>query len=153
MLYREQIKQNEPPLFFPQSLGSQKHNLYSFSCLSLPQSLDGLGDADIAGLVLVEGKADNDGGGVEAPDGSLAGPGCSVLRNVIDDDVLEAGVRVDEEGGAQDGIHGGVERAGGERSDGKGDQGRSDETVKGPVVGAVRGRRGRYGGSIVDCMG
>lgn len=123
----------------------------SFSARSSgPNALDGLGDADIGSLELVEGQADDSGGGVEAPNKGHASLGRPLFGDVIDDDVLEAGVGVDEDGGAEDGVERRVQRASREGGDGERDQRGGDQTVKGPVVGAVRRRRGRYGGGIVD---
>lgn len=118
----------------------------SQSRLSLPDALDGLGKTDIGGLELVKGKANEDGSGVEAPGEELAGGGNALLGDVVDNNVAEAGVGVDEDGGGEDGVHGRVERAGGKRSDGQGNKTGGDDTVEGPVVGAM----GRRGGRNVD---
>ena len=72
------------------------------------------------------------------------------LGNVVDDDGLEANVRVEENGRAQDGVHGRVERAGGEGSDGEGDERSGEEALKSPVVGAVGGVGGRDGSGFVN---
>lgn len=109
---------------------------------SLPDALDGLSKTDIGGLELVKGKANEDGSGVKAPGKDLAGLGDALRGNVVDNDVAEASVGVDKDGGGEDGVHGGVERAGGEGSDGQGNETGGDDTVEGPVVGAMR-RRGR----------
>lgn len=114
----------------------------SQSRLSLPDALDGLGKTDIGGLELVKGKANEDGSGVETPGEELAGGGNALLGDVVDNDVAEAGVGVDEDGGGEDGVHCRVERAGGKRSDGQRNKTGGDDTVEGPVVGAM-GRRGR----------
>lgn len=46
-------------------------------------------------------------------------------------DILEADVRVDEEGGAEEGVGGGVQRAGGKGSDGQGDEGARHDSARG----------------------
>lgn len=120
------------------------------SRLSLPDALDGLGKTDIGGLELVKGKADEDGSGVKAPGEELASSGDALLGNVVDNDVAEAGVGVDEDGGGEDGVHGGVERASGEGSDGQGNKTGGDDTVEGPVVGTMGRRGGRNRGGGVD---
>jgi len=120
--------------------------------LCLPDALDSLSKADVVGLVLVEGKADNDSSGVQTPAEGLACPRHSVLGNVVNNDVLEAGVGVDEEGGAEGSVEDGVDGASGERREGNGDQGSGNETVKGPVVGAVAGIGWGDGGGVVDYL-
>lgn len=120
--------------------------------LCLPDALDSLSEADVVGLVLVEGKADNDSGSVQTPDRDLACPRHSVLGNVINNDVLEAGVGVNEEGGAEGGVEDGVEGASGERSEGNGNQGSGNETVEGPVVRTVARIGWGNGGGVVDYL-
>lgn len=61
-------------------------------------------------------------------------------------------MRVQEDGGAQDGVGGGVERAGGEGSNGEGHETGGEEALKGPVVGAVGGAGVGNGDGVVDCM-
>lgn len=117
------------------------------SCL--PDPFDGLGQTNVSRLKLVQRQTDHDGGRIETPGEDFAGAWCALLGDVIGDDVLESGVRVDEEGGAQEGIEGRVQRASGKWRDGQRDKGGSDEPVKGPVVGAVRGRGLRYGRRVV----
>ncbi len=125
------------------------NNTYPSSHSCGPHTLDSLGDAHIGGFELVEGQADDGGGGVDGPGEELAHARHPLFGDVIDDDVLEAGVRVDEDGGAQDGVERRVQRAGREGGDGERDQGAGDQPVKGPVVGPVGWGRGRYGGGIV----
>lgn len=116
----------------------------------MPQLADELGDADIVGLKLVQAQADEGRDSVEAPGESLAGGGEALLGDVVGDEDLEAEVGVDEQEGAQDGVGGGVERAGGEGSDGQGHDAGGDEALKAPVIGAVAGIRCGDGGSVVD---
>lgn len=71
---------------------------------SLPDPLDGLGQADVVGLELVQADADEDGGAVEEPHGRLAGLGVLARGDVVDDDGLDAEVAVDEQQRAQDGV-------------------------------------------------
>lgn len=61
-------------------------------------------------------------------------------------------MRVQEDGGAQDGVGGGVERAGGEGSNGERHEAGGEEALKGPVVGAVGGAWRGNGGRVVDCV-
>ena len=65
--------------------------------------------------------------------------GVRALGNVVDDDGLEANVGVQEQSRAQDGVEGGVERAGSEGSDGERDERGSEKALESPVVGAVGG--------------
>ena len=134
-------------LIFPTGL---RNGVVAKNRLSLPDALDGLGKTDIGGLELVKGKANEDGGGVEAPGEELAGGGNALLGDVVDNDVAEAGVGVNKDGGGEDGVHGRVERAGGEGSDGQGDKAGGDDTVEGPVVGAMRRRGGGNLDGVVD---
>lgn len=65
--------------------------------------------------------------------------GVRALGNVVDDDGLEANVGVQEHGRAQDGVEGGVQRAGSEGGDGERDERGGEEALKSPVVGAMGG--------------
>jgi len=53
--------------------------------LSLPNSLDALGETNIVCLELVETNTGEDGGGVESPHGELAGLGDALAGEVVDD--------------------------------------------------------------------
>ncbi|KAL3958645.1 hypothetical protein ACCO45_006807 [Purpureocillium lilacinum] len=90
------------------------------SRLCSPNPSDGLRDAHVVGLKLVQADADGDGRGVEQPPEALAEAGVSLLGDIVDENLLEAEVRVQQHGAAEDGVHGGVEGAGGEGSDGQG---------------------------------
>jgi hypothetical protein len=59
-------------------------------------------------------------------------------------------VGVQQDGGAQDGVGGGVEGAGGEGRDGERHEAGGEQALKGPVVRAVGGAGGRDRGGIVD---
>lgn len=118
--------------------------------LSLPHPLDSLCQANVVGLKLVQTDANQDSGGVEGPHGELAGLGETAVGDIVDEDILETGVRVHEDCAAESGIEHGVQRTGSERSDGQGDEAGGEQTVKGPVVGAVRGRRRRDGSRVID---
>lgn len=102
--------------------------------LSLPHSLDRLSDTNIIGLKLVQTNTDSDSSQVQPPPENLAQAGISLLGDVVDDDLLEAHVGVEEHGGAEDGIHGGVEGARGKGDDGDGDEAGGEEAFEGPVV-------------------
>ena len=114
-----------------------------------PDSLDSVRHTNIRRLKLVQSQADHNSRRVQAPGKDLARARSPLLRDVVCDDVLETGVRVDKDGGAKDGVHGRVERTGRKRCDGKRDQGRSNDAVHCPVVGAVRWGRGRYGCRVI----
>lgn len=73
-----------------------------------------------------------------------------MLGDVIDDDGLNTHVGVDEDRSAEEGIQGGVERAGGEGCEGKGHQGCGQSALEGPVVVAVGWGWCRDGRGIVD---
>lgn len=118
--------------------------------LSFPHPLDSLCQTNVVGLKLVQTDANQDSGGVEGPHGELAGLGETAVGDIVDEDVLETGVRVHEDCAAESGIEHGVQRTGSERSDGQGDEAGGEQTVKGPVVGAVRGRRRRDGSRVID---
>lgn len=60
---------------------------------------------------------------------------------------------MDEDGTADDGVGGWVEAAGDEWGDGEGDETGGDETLKGPVVGALGGVCRRHNGGVVCCYG
>lgn len=118
--------------------------------LCLPHALDSLGDADVIRLELVQANAYDDGGGIQPPPEQPAQTGVSPLGDVVDDDGLEANVGVDEDGRAQDRVHGGVERARRKGGNGQRHQARGQEALKRPVVRAVGGRGGRNGSRVVD---
>lgn len=88
------------------------------SNLCLPNTLDSLRDTDVVCLKLVQTNAYSQGGGVQSPPEQLAQTGVSLLGDVVDDDGLETDVGMDEDGGAEDRVHGGVEGAGSEGRDG-----------------------------------
>lgn len=60
---------------------------------------------------------------------------------------------MDEDGAADDGVSGWVDRAGDEGSDGERDEASGDETLEGPVVGALGGVCRWHNGGIVCCYG
>lgn len=120
--------------------------------LCLPDLLNSLGNTNIVGLKLIQSHADGDGRQVQAPPEDLSQAGVAGLGDVVDDDGLEANMRVQQDGGAQDGVGGGVERAGGEGSNGEGHEAGGEEALKGPVVGAVRGVGVGNGDGVVDCV-
>lgn len=60
-------------------------------------------------------------------------------------------MRVEEDDGAEDGVQGRVEGAGSERSDAQRDETGGEETLEGPVVGAVSGAGLRDDGRFVNC--
>ena len=117
--------------------------------LRLPDALHSLGEADIVGLELVQANADDKGGCVETPLEKLACLGIFAVGNVVDDDGLETHVAVDEDGGAQQGIHAGVQRPGSERSNRQGHQAGRKQALEGPVVRAMGRARVGYRGGIV----
>lgn len=117
--------------------------------LCRPNPLDSLSQADVRSLELVQSQPNHYGCRIQAPGEDFARAGCSLLGDIIDDDVLEAGVRVDEDCGAEDGVQGRVERASRERSDGERDERGSNQAIECPVVRTVGRRRGRYGGRVV----
>lgn len=119
--------------------------------LSLPHPLDGLRNTNVVGLKLVQANADGQRGEVEPPPEEPTEVGPGLLRNVVDDDLLEAHVGVQQDGAAEDGVEGGVERAGGEGGDGEGDEAGGEQALGGPVVGALGGVGRRDGGRVVDC--
>lgn len=102
--------------------------------LCLPDSLDSLSDANVIGLKLVQANANSDSRQVQAPPEELSQTWVGSLGNVVNDDGLEADVGVQEDGGAQNGVGGGVERAGGKGRDGERHEAGGEETLKGPVV-------------------
>src|SRR6188474_2613318 len=56
---------------------------YTIPCSCRPYSLDSLGDTHVGGLELIEGQADDDGGGVQTPGEDLAGARRALLRDVV----------------------------------------------------------------------
>lgn len=58
---------------------------------------------------------------------------------------------MNEDGGAEEGIEAGVERAAGEGGDAEGDEAEGEEAVEGPVVGAVGRVTVTERGGIVYC--
>lgn len=114
------------PLFFP--------SLCTYPTLCLPESLDSLSDAHVIGLKLVQANADSDGRKVQAPPEVLSHVGVGSLGDVVNEDGLEADVGVQEDGRAQDGVGGGVERTGGKGRNGERHEAGSEEALKGPVV-------------------
>lgn len=87
--------------------------------LCLPNPLDGLCDANIVCLEFVQTDSYKDGGSVQAPHEQLAGLGVSAVGNVVDEDALEAGVGMNNEGGAKRGVENGVDGAGDEGGEGQ----------------------------------
>lgn len=118
--------------------------------LRLPYTLNGLSDTDIVRLELVQTQADGEGGGVQAPPEQLAQAGVRAVGNVVDDDLLEAHVGVQQDAAAEDGVHGGVQGAGSEGSDGERDETEGKAALEDPVVGALGGVGLGNGGGIVD---
>jgi hypothetical protein len=114
--------------FFPFSC------LVQYPTLCLPKSLDSLSDTDVIGLKLVQANADGDSRQVQTPPEELSQAGVGSLGNVVDDYGLEADVRVQEDGRAQDGVGGGVERTGGKGRNGERHEAGGEEALKGPVV-------------------
>lgn len=108
-------------------------SLYA-STLCLPEPPDSLGNSNVVGLKLVQSHADSDGRKIQAPPEDLSQARVALLGDVVDDDGLEAEVRVQQEGGAQDGVGGGVERAGGEGRNGERHEAGGEEALEGPVV-------------------
>jgi hypothetical protein len=113
------------PFFFP--------FLY-ISALCLPESLKGLRDTNIVGLKLVQAHANSDSRNVQTPPEDFSQAGVALLGDVVNDDGLEADVRVQEDGGAQDGVGGGVERSRGEGRNGEGHEAGGKDALEGPVV-------------------
>lgn len=91
--------------------------VHHHSSLSLPHPLDCLRNTDIIRLELVQTNADRQRCEVEKPHEGLVKTGEAVLGDVVDDDGLETDVGVKEDGAAEDGVHGRVERAGSEGGD------------------------------------
>lgn len=121
----------------------------SRSHLCLPDPLDSLCDTHIVRLELVQSHADGDGCQVQGPPECLVEAGPAALGDVVGDDLLEAHVRVEEDGTAEDRIGERVEGPGGERGDGEGDERCGEEALGGPVVGAVGGVGLRDEGRVV----
>lgn len=119
------------------------------SNLRSPDSLDGLSETDIVGLEFIKSNTDRHSGSLQQPLESLSRLWYAVFWKVIGDAGLEADVGVDEDGGAEDGIHGWVQGAGDERSDCEWDEADRDGALEGPVVGAVHWVRFWDLGSIV----
>jgi len=112
--------------------------LFSFPCtcpsLCLPESLDSLSDADVIGLKLVQANTNSDSRKVQTPPEELSQAGVGSRGDVVNDDGLEADVGVQEDGRAQDGVGGGVERTGGKGRNGERHEAGGEEALKGPVV-------------------
>lgn len=117
----------------------------------MPHPRNHLSHTDIRRLKLVQTQGDEGGSGVEAPHNTRADLGHALLGQVVDDDVLEAEVGVDDDEGAEDGVHDRVERPGGEGGHGQGHQAEADGALKGPVVGAVGGRSRGDADGLVNC--
>lgn len=113
------------PFFFAPSL----HHT-----LCLPDSLDSLSDADVIGLKLVQADANSDSRQVQTPPEELSQARVGSRRDVVNDDGLEADVGVQQDGRAQDGVGGGVERTGGKGRNGERHEAGGEEALKGPVV-------------------
>lgn len=124
-------------------------------CLSLPDLLDELSETDVVGVELVDAEDGAGGGEAEEPAGGVAKGTELALVDVVVDTRREAHVGVSDEGDAEDTVNDGLEGqlqnplylarstyvgSGGDNSsrDGKGDQRGGDDTLKGPVVRAVR---------------
>lgn len=86
--------------------------------LCLPNSLDSLSHTNVIRLKFIQAHTNQQGSSIQAPPESLAKLGPSLLGNIINDNLLEAHVGVEEDGTADDGIHGGVDGTGGEGGDG-----------------------------------
>lgn len=131
----------------------QTHPAFSIKRLScVPESRDGFRQPHVRSLELIQAKGDQGRRGVQPPHESLPGLGQPFRRDVVDDHHLESEVGVDQDHGAQDGIHRRVQRPRGEGGEGEGDQTRGDDTLESPVVGAVRRRRRRDRCGVVDCV-
>lgn len=119
--------------------------------LSVPDSLDTLGEADVVCLKLVEANTSKNSGGVQPPHEALAGLGDTLAGKIVDNARLEADVRVDENGRDEDGVHDGVEGTRGKGSNGQRDQAGRNEALEAPVVATVGSGRVGDGGGVVDC--
>lgn len=115
--------------FFPFFFAPSLHHT-----LCLPDSLDSLSDADVIGLKLVQANANSDGRQVQTPPEELSQAGIGSRGDVVNDDGLEADVGVQQDGRAQDGVGGGVERTGGKGRNGERHEAGGEEALKGPVV-------------------
>lgn len=124
-------------------------------CLSLPDLLDELSETNVVGVELVDAEDGAGGGEAEEPACGVAEATELALVDVVVDTRREAHVGVGDEGDAEDTVDDGLEGqlqnrlylarstyvgSGGDNSsrDGKGDQRGGDDTLKGPVVRAVR---------------
>ena len=144
-----------PSLFTHAQSVSSSHfrNTHPRSSLPLcrPEPLDSLSHTNVVRLKLVQAHANSNGCEVEPPPEELAQLRPGLLRDVVDDDGLEADVRVEEGYAAEDGVHSRVHGARGEGGDGEGHEAGSQKTLSQPVVGAL----GRVGlgdrGGVVDC--
>lgn len=119
--------------------------------LCLPDPLDSLRDTNVVGLELVQAHANHHGCDVQAPPKDLARARVPPVGNVVDEYRLETHVGVEEHRAAQDGVRGGVQRAGGKGGDRERHESCGEKTFEGPVVGTVGGIRCRDRGRIVDC--
>lgn len=138
------------PSFHPPCHSSPMPFSYLFLSCS-PHPLDRLCHTNIVGLKLVQADANRNRRQVERPPEKLTQAGVFLLGDVVDDDGLEADVRVKEHSGAEDGIHGRVQGAGGEGSHGQRDEASGEKALKGPVVGAMSSIGLRNGSRVVDC--
>lgn len=119
-------------------LPNPKQNSLSFH-LGLPDPLDAFSQANIVSLELIKPNAHNNSSKLEQPIKSLSDLWQLSARDVVTDDSLEANVRMDEDGGGEEGVCDWIQGAGSERCDCERDETDGDGTLKGPVVGTVRG--------------
>lgn len=118
--------------------------------LSVPDLLDGAGESDILGLELIETVESNGGSSVQQVQGVVVHGAVDSLGDVVGNARLETKLGVDQKSSTESGVQNGRDGAGGEGQNGHGDEADHEDSLKGPVVGALGGVGGGDGRGVVD---
>lgn len=107
-------------------------------------------EPNIIRLKLVKSNADKHRRKLQAPHEELPDAGHPLVRDIVNDECLEADVGVDEDARDEYRVQEWIVYAGNERREGQRDETGGQKALEGPVVAAVRWRRRWNWGWVID---